>query len=115
MTVATGEQILAADIVGLVTKTAIPFWGTIAEIPASWLICDGNNGTPNLLEKFLEGVATAATNPGTTGGATNKTTSTSTPDIQPGETGANTVQGAHSHTISDIRPKFYDVAFITLA
>ncbi|GAI45231.1 unnamed protein product, partial [marine sediment metagenome] len=30
--------------------------------------------TPNLLTRFVEGVATAATNPGATGGATAKTT-----------------------------------------
>lgn len=53
----------------------IGLWhGTIANIPASFVICDGNNSTPNLLTRFLEGVATAATNPGATGGATAKAT-----------------------------------------
>ena len=52
----------------------IVMWaGTIATIPSGWVICDGNNGTPNLLARFVKGVATAATNPGTTGGATTHT------------------------------------------
>lgn len=48
----------------------IGIWsGTIAAIPTGWIICDGTGGTPNLLDRFVRGVATAATNPGTTGGA----------------------------------------------
>ncbi len=27
--------------------------GTIATIPPGWALCDGNNGTPNLLDKFI--------------------------------------------------------------
>ena len=47
----------------------IAMWhGLIANIPSGWVICDGNNSTPNLLAKFVQGVATAATDPGTTGG-----------------------------------------------
>ncbi len=62
------------------TPAAVPsgiidMWhGTIANIPAGYLICDGNNSTPNLLARFVQGVATAATDPGATGGASNKTT-----------------------------------------
>ena len=111
MTIAAGSQASASDF----EKIAFPFWGTIAEIPAGFLICDGNNGTPNLLARFLEGVATAATNPGTTGGATNKTTSTAANDNQVVTGSGDAVQvAAHSHTITDIRPLFYDVAFITI-
>ena len=48
----------------------IVMWhGAIANIPSGWLICDGNNSTPNLLSKFVKGVATAATDPGGTGGS----------------------------------------------
>lgn len=48
----------------------IAVWaGTIATIPDGWKICDGNNSTPNLLGYFLQCVATAVTEPGTTGGA----------------------------------------------
>lgn len=47
----------------------IEIWtGTIATIPTGWALCDGLNGTPNLLAKFVQGVTTAVTEPGTLGG-----------------------------------------------
>jgi len=53
----------------------ISIWtGTIANIPSGWYLCDGNNGTPNLLDRFLQMVPTAATEAGSTGGADDKTT-----------------------------------------
>jgi hypothetical protein len=54
----------------VVPSGLIGMWhGTIANIPTGYVICDGNNSTPNLLAKMVRGVATAATNPGTTGGS----------------------------------------------
>lgn len=144
----TGELVTATK---LNTYTCPPggiiVWtGTIANIPTGWLICDGNNGTPNLLTRFLQGVATAATNPGTTGGATNKTTAGAhyhtllTYDVRyddglgglvaasesPGGilyrwtgTGSGAtgyIKKADTDTVSatiiDIRPLYYDVAFL---
>ena len=56
----------------------IALWhGTIANIPSGFVICDGYNSTPNLLTKFVQGVAAADTNPGTTGGAATHTLITS--------------------------------------
>lgn len=78
MTIATSQNIDAADFLNGANMPAgsiIVWHGTIASIPSGWVICDGNNGTPNLLTRFVVGVPTAATNPGTTGGATAKTTS----------------------------------------
>lgn len=61
---------------GGVDSGVIALWhGTIANIPTGWLICDGNNSTPNLLTKFVQGVATAATDPGATGGEATHTLS----------------------------------------
>jgi len=31
------------------------WYGSIVSIPAGWVICDGNNGTPNLRDKFIVG------------------------------------------------------------
>jgi hypothetical protein len=51
----------------------ILFWsGTLASIPSGWVLCDGNNGSPNLRSKFAKGAAASA-NPGATGGATTHT------------------------------------------
>ena len=102
---------------GLASGEVTIWSGTIADIPSGRVICDGNNSTPNLLGKFVEGVATAATNPGATGGAVSKTTvghahfgyqGGGGAGIGAGSNGTNTVQDS----ITDIRPPFYDVAFI---
>ncbi len=39
--------------------------GTIASIPVGWALCDGASGTPDLTDKFIISVASAAENPGT--------------------------------------------------
>lgn len=113
----------------------IVIWqGALANIPSGWLLCDGNNGTPNLLAKFLEGVATAATDPGATGGEATHTLTTAempahahyqrdtavgsvptsetsaenrglNPKIVP--TSSTGDGGAHEN-----KPPFYDIAFI---
>lgn len=50
---------------------AILLWsGSIATIPAGFVLCDGNNDTPDLRDRFLYG-AGGALNPGATGGAQN--------------------------------------------
>jgi len=56
----------------------ISMWsGAAAAIPSGWNLCDGNNGTPNLVGKFIKGGSTA----GTAGGS--------------GTTSSN---GGHTHT-----------------
>ncbi len=40
----------------LVPSGVICMWsGTIATIPSGWYLCDGNNGTPDLRDKFIVG------------------------------------------------------------
>ena len=96
-----------------VPQYGIIIWtGTIANIPAGYVICDGNNSSPNLLAKFVEGVATAETNPGTTGGATSKTTEANMGKADSGATPNGAANSIHYHDILDIRPLYYDVAFI---
>ncbi|GAI86139.1 unnamed protein product, partial [marine sediment metagenome] len=109
----------------------ITMWhGLIANIPSGWLICDGNNSTPNLLTRFVQGVVTAATNPGATGGAKSKTTSghihsvpigltkqtqgsDATPRYYARLSSASSIDTASkTDRISDIRPEYYDVAFL---
>ena len=39
--------------------TILPYVGSLADIPSDWHLCDGTDGTPNLLDnRFLEGDAT---------------------------------------------------------
>lgn len=47
------------------TGGIIMWSGTTASIPAGWSLCDGSNGTPDLTDKFIISVSSAAENPGT--------------------------------------------------
>lgn len=98
-------------------KGIITLWAdTLASIPENWLLCDGNNSTPNLLGKYLLSVGTSE-DPGTTGGsATHTHTSPEHTHIQDshnhtGTTGtvsgsqagrlnvsSNVTEGNHTHT-----------------
>src|SRR3989344_6770441 len=71
----------------------IAIWrGTLASIPAGWVVADGNNGTPNLLGDFVKGVANTG-EIGNTGGSTSHT-----------HTGSNHTHTwastAHTHTVN---------------
>lgn len=47
----------------------IVMWsGSVGAIPSGWLLCDGTNGTPNLVDKFVRGTGTSGSI-GTTGGS----------------------------------------------
>ena len=103
------EQVAAG-----VDSGVIAIWhGTIANIPSGWVICDGNNSTPNLLTKFIEGVATAVTDPGATGGRTQMFETIDSDNKK------NAVEGLASkvavltiYSDNDRRPLYYDVAFL---
>ena len=51
------------------TGGIIMWSGSISSIPSGWYLCNGANGTPNLIDRFVVQVATSSTNPGSTGGA----------------------------------------------
>tara|TARA_B100002019_G_scaffold281975_1_gene286676 strand:+ start:1166 stop:2161 length:996 start_codon:yes stop_codon:yes gene_type:complete len=61
----TNKTLTDPVINGTMTGTAnfiqtgmIVMWhGLIANIPTGWALCDGNNGTPNLTDKFIVGAA----------------------------------------------------------
>lgn len=54
---------------GVVTGIITIWSGTLANIPAGWIICDGSNGTPDLRGRFVKSIDTTE-DPGTTGGST---------------------------------------------
>jgi len=75
----------------------IQMWtGTIASIPSGWAICDGLNGTPDLLDKFVKGIATTITEPGATGGLATVTLTSS--QIAPHN--HTTSPYVHTHTVA---------------
>ena len=65
----TGAK-LSNDMVGGITPIGgIILWsGSTASIPSGWALCDGNNGTPDLRNKFIVG-AGSTYNVNATGGS----------------------------------------------
>jgi hypothetical protein len=97
--------------------------GTLASIPTGWALCDGNNDTPDLTDRFILGTATEG-EIGDTGGAATHSHGVGTLAVAAHSTA--TAQGAGSqpvvtsatHSLSgdteevDGRPPFYKLAFI---
>ncbi len=86
---ALGDDVDAAFVSRGIPYGGIIMWaGAVADIPDSWALCNGENGTPNLLERFILG-AGGVTPPGTLGGSAS---SSGTGTMEP--------SGAHTHTIT---------------
>ena len=76
----------------MVPSGIIALWsGSAGSIPAGWALCDGNNATPDLRDRYIVG-AGGVYAVGNTGGATNHTH-----DTVIGSPTTST-SGAHSHT-----------------
>ena len=95
------------------TKGMVLMWsGLISQIPEGWALCDGQDGRPNLLGRFVVGVSSATTDPGGTGG--NNTTvltesqlpshnhNISLPSVTCSHTLSTTSEGAHTHQVSSV-------------
>lgn len=87
---------------GNVPSGGIIMWsGTVANIPANWALCDGNNGTPNLTDRFIVGAGNTYT-PGDTGGEnTHQLTDAEMPSHNHYFSDTTSSAGSHSHSISD--------------
>lgn len=76
---------------GSIPQGGIIMWsGSVDQIPEGWALCDGNNGTPDLRDRFIVGVGSSYPMGATGGVATNNISHTHT--ISP--------DGAHTHTYS---------------
>jgi hypothetical protein len=126
------------------TSASIPagvivMWsGLLANIPAGWVLCNGQNGTPDLRDRFIKGAANGAS-PGATGGASTHThaahtgiinhthvmaasntvaTSGSNPGRGSGAQGSITAPNPsggltqYTHDSPNSEPPFYAIAFI---
>jgi hypothetical protein len=56
---ATHEEVSALQNLIMPTGAIVMWHGTIQTIPAGWALCDGENGTPNLLNRFIIGAGQA--------------------------------------------------------
>lgn len=78
----------------------IQVWtGSLSNIPDGWALCDGNNGTPNLIDRSIKGVPDTSTDPGATGGQNSFTLATSQLPSHSHSHSNTSTDGSHSHTI----------------
>jgi len=89
---------IQAGVGASVALNLIIIWtGLLANIPAGWTLCDGGGGRPDLRSRFVRGVNTNVTNPGTTGGAA---THLHTETAQAAHTHIMNNTVAHQHTFN---------------
>lgn len=59
-----------ASLNQVIPTGVIVMWsGSVASIPAGWALCNGTNGTPNLIDKFVLGAGISSPAVGATGGS----------------------------------------------
>jgi len=109
-----GDKLLAVNSAGTqtewVTETpgvpsgCILMWsGAISAIPSGWVICDGNNSTPNLTDRFVIHASADAGDTydvGDTGGSTTSGSHSLTEAELASHTHTLSTDGAHTHTIN---------------
>ena len=97
----SGSAIIGADVEGgsLPAGLIVMWYGLLASIPTGWLLCDGQNGTPDLRSKFVKGAA-AGVEPGATGGALTHTHSDHAALTHSGSAVAD--HASHTHTYSEV-------------
>lgn len=78
----------------------IVMWhGLLSNIPSGWALCDGQNGTPDLRDKFVKGAA-AGQNPGATGGSATHTHADHAALAHAGAAVAD--HASHTHTYTQV-------------
>jgi microcystin-dependent protein len=108
-----GDGSALTGIEGVPTGVIVMWSGQTSAIPSGWVLCDGNNSTPNLTDRFVMGAG--ASNETTTGGANTRTlatgnipshthsfSGTTNTTGSHAHTGSTASAGAHTHTISSI-------------
>lgn len=76
----------------------IQIWnGPIDEIPYGWSLCDGTDGTPNLIDRFIKSIPDTGTDPGATGGQHTLHLSTNQMPAH-AHSGSTSSDGSHSHS-----------------
>lgn len=118
---------------GFIPPGTIVLWsGTNADVPSGWKVCDGNNGTPDLTDRFLVGNSGSTTGSGGTVSPTSALahsshthTMANTGSASGSNIGASgttqSVIGTHAHTTPDTDAttvaahsafKYYKLAYI---
>ena len=99
-------QVSKLDVIDLIVEKGIPsglisMWsGTLDTIPLGWFLCDGTNGTPNLLDRFIIGAGNSYAF-GAIGGSKDAVVVAHThTQAAHTHTGTAASAGAHTHTIN---------------
>ena len=102
--IANDRKVTAVEFIGL---GALPFgsiilwYGATNTIPSGWSLCNGNNGTPDLRNKFVVG---AGNNPGTWYEVGGNTGNNSANHSHSGNTGNQNRNHTHSGTTGNDNP-----------
>lgn len=81
----------------------IVLWhGAIVNIPVGWFLCDGNNGTPDLRDKWVVGAGLTYAVDQTGGGLNHSHTFTSTTHKHPLSAGTDIAAGANYRNETDL-------------
>lgn len=96
-----GETYNLSELKEAVPSGIIVMWsGASDAIPSGWYLCDGQNGTPDLRNRFIVG-AGSSYEVGNTGGSDSVTLTTEQmPSHTHGSSLTATSSGSHSHTMS---------------
>lgn len=87
-------------------NSVIVSWaGDVANIPPGWILCDGNNGTPDMRGRFVSQTASGSDQPGSTLGLGSFTISTSQMPQHNHPTSSDT-PGSHQHGMNDFGNEF---------
>ncbi len=91
----------SGDRVEFVPPGTITIWTqNTGDIPSGWALCDGGNGTPNLLGKFVKGTSSASSSTGSTGGGSSYTISSSQMRSH-SHGGSTNSASSHDHSIGE--------------
>ena len=96
----------SSDINTFQTGMIMLWSGSSASIPDAWYLCDGSNGTPNLMDRFVVGAGSAYV-VGATGGSANAVVVSHTHTASTDSQGSHThsawtdAQGEHTHTMAN--------------
>lgn len=118
-----------ANAVGIPSGVITLWSGSIATIPSGWVICDGNNGTPNLQGLFVVGAGSsspAATggmglmNPGGPNGDTSSgagvgaiyTSGNASLQVTAGSGGSAAAANTATFPVGPITPRYYALCYI---
>lgn len=97
---------------GVLAAGIIIVWtGALVSIPAGFSLCDGGGGRPDLRGKFIRGVNTSVTNPGTTGGAATHQHTANAGTTFDTHTHTSASSGNHAHDSSALVESGIDYVF----